>query len=128
MGSWRKWKKKEDWCQAKASFQHHKMEKVSPISNGKDEILQLWHFDVKASKHMLNELLVNIHIRSIKGEMNYKKTLSTSQSLTILSNDDVAKRAKLGLKCTSMINKLCFSRVISTLSASIFHTIAYIPT
>jgi len=50
--------------------------------------------------------------------------LSTSQTLTVLSNEDVARRGMLGLKRTSVIKDECSSRVALCLRVSVYHKTA----
>jgi hypothetical protein len=53
-------------------------------------------------------------------------TLSTSQTLTVLSNEDVARRGMLGLKRTSVIKDECSSRTAFCFSESVYHITACI--
>jgi hypothetical protein len=56
------------------------------------------------TKH--GEMHMNIWTQSEQkvGNMNCILTLSTSQTLTVLSNEEVARRGVLGLKRTSVIS------------------------
>jgi len=53
-------------------------------------------------------------------------TLSASQTLTVLSKEEVARRGMLGLKRTSVIIKECSSSVDFGFKASVNHKTAYI--
>lgn len=63
--------------------------------------------------------------------MEYEKkencplTLSASQTLTVLSKDEVARRNMLGLKRTSVISLACSSRVVFGDKESANHSTAY---
>ena len=48
-------------------------------------------------------------------------TLSASQTLTVLSNEDVARRDMLGLKRTSVIKLECSSSVDFGFKVSVYH-------
>lgn len=54
----------------------------------------------------------------------YQLTLSASQTLTLLSKDDVARRAMLGLKRTSVISDECSSSVVFGFKLSVYHKTA----
>lgn len=54
-------------------------------------------------------------------------TLSASQTLTVLSNEDVARRGMLGLKRTSVINEECSSRFVFDFNVSVCHSTACNP-
>lgn len=63
--------------------------------------------------------------------MNQKRniavlTLSASQTLTVLSNEDVARRGMLGLKRTSVIKDECSSSVVFGFKVSAYHNTACI--
>ena len=51
-------------------------------------------------------------------------TLSASQTLTVLSNEDVARRGMLGLKRTSVIKAECSSRFVFDFKVSVYHNTA----
>ena len=51
-------------------------------------------------------------------------TLSASQTLTVLSNEEVARRGRLGLKRTSVIIAVCSSRVVFGFIVSVYHITA----
>jgi hypothetical protein len=53
-------------------------------------------------------------------------TLSASQTRTVLSKDDVARRGMLGLKRTSVINDECSSSVVFGFKESVYHNTACI--
>lgn len=53
-------------------------------------------------------------------------TLSTSQTRTVLSYEDVARRGMLGLKRTSVIKDECSSRVAFCFRESVYHKTACI--
>lgn len=50
--------------------------------------------------------------------------MSASQTLTVLSNEDVARRDMLGLKRTSVIKAECSSSVVFGFKESVFHNTA----
>lgn len=56
----------------------------------------------------------------VKQKIN-QLTLSTSQTLTVLSYEDVARRGMLGLKRTSVIKDECSSRVAFCFRESVNH-------
>lgn len=60
--------------------------------------------------------------REIIGE----PTLSASQTLTVLSNEDVARRGMLGLKRTSVIKFECSSSEVFDFNVSVYHKTACI--
>lgn len=53
-------------------------------------------------------------------------TLSASQTRTVLSNEDVARRGMIGLKRTSVIRDECSSIVAFGFNVSVYHNTAWI--
>lgn len=51
-------------------------------------------------------------------------TLSASQTLTVLSKEDVASLAMLGLKRTSVMSDECSSSVVFCFKVSVYHKTA----
>jgi len=67
---------------------------------------------------------VSLELQTIVKQETNELTLSTSQTLTVLSNEDVARRGMLGLNRTSVIKDECSSRVAFCLRESVYHKTA----
>lgn len=80
--------------------------------------LYLWCADSSYFKYRLESIeTISQKWYKIRGKL----TLSTSQTLTVLSNEDVARRGMLGLKRTSVIKDECSSRVAFCFRESVYH-------
>jgi hypothetical protein len=72
---------------------------------------------------MKNEVRVK---KSIMNQEECQLTFSASQTLTVLSNEDVARRGMLGLKRTSVIIDECSSSELFGFKESVYHNTACI--